>query len=235
MEPYLDPPPLPTPLAAPPARGRVVVVAPHPDDELIGPGGTLLLHRQLGDPLHVVVVTDGGNGGAAASAEQRAALVATRAAESRSVAARLGATLELYGFPDGRRAREEDLGALVPRLVETLARERPALVYAPHPAELHGDHHVVAIATQRALALSGCGAELFGYEVWGACAPDVVVDVSATFAEKVELSRLYASQLGETAIAHCFGGLNAYRSAFLPKGARHGEAFVRLAADAHAR
>ena len=235
MEPYLDPPPLPQMLAAPPARGRVVVVAPHPDDELIGPGGTLLLHRELGDPLHVVLVTDGGNGGAAATPAQRATLVATRAAESQAVAKRLRATLESYGFPDGARAREEDLGVLVPRLAATFARERPAVVYAPHRAELHGDHHVVALATQRALALSGWRAELFGYEVWGACAPDLVVDISATFAEKVELSRLYASQLGETAIAHCFGGLNAYRSAFLPKGARYGEGFVRLAADARAR
>ncbi len=235
MEPYLDPPPPPQPLCAPPLRGRVVVVAPHPDDELIGPGGTVLLHRALGDAVHIVVVTDGASDGGATTPDARRALAATREAESRAVAARLGATVEFYGFPDGGRAREEDLGALVPRLVATLRRERPAVVYAPHREEPHGDHHVVALAAQRGVALAASEARLYGYEIWGALVPEVVVDVSAVMEQKIELAQLYVSQIRHTAIAHCFGGLNAYRSAFLQKGARFGEAFCRLAADPHAR
>ncbi len=40
-------------------RTRVVIVAPHPDDETLGAGGAALLHRQAGDRVAVVVVTDG--------------------------------------------------------------------------------------------------------------------------------------------------------------------------------
>src|SRR5258705_520985 len=43
-------------------RTRVLVIAPHPDDEL-GCGGTLLLHARAGDEVHVAYVTDGRGSG----------------------------------------------------------------------------------------------------------------------------------------------------------------------------
>ncbi len=265
MDPYLDPLPLPVACVDPPIRGSVLVIAPHPDDELIGPGGTLLLHRRLGDPVHVVVVTDGTNdgraagddgvggaggsgvragggvgGGIGAGVGDRAALRATREAESRAVAASMGTTISFLGFPDGARAREEDLGAVVPLLAAIIRRVQPAVVYAPHEGELHADHFVVALAARRAVAISGVAASgiaavLLGYEIWGTLVPEFVVDVTPVMEQKVTLAGLYVSQIRHTAISHCFSGLNAYRSALLPKEARYGEAFRRLLPDARAR
>ncbi|MBM4015522.1 MAG: hypothetical protein FJ293_11250 [Planctomycetes bacterium] len=252
MEPYLDPPPTPRALAAPPAGGPVVVLAPHPDDEWIGPGGTLLLHRARSERVHIVVVTDGASDGNAGTAAERDTRVAERAAESRAFAVAIGATVELLGHPDGRRAREEDLGVLVPQLAAILARERPGVIYAPHQDEVHGDHHVVALAAARALARwrreaageergppdggdAARACELWAYEVWGTLAAEVVVDVSPVMERKLELARCFPSQLRHTAITHAFAGLNAWRSAFLPKGATHGEGFRRIRADERAR
>jgi LmbE family N-acetylglucosaminyl deacetylase len=42
---------------------RVLVFAPHPDDEVLGCGGALALHARRGDHVRVVVVSDGGAGG----------------------------------------------------------------------------------------------------------------------------------------------------------------------------
>ena len=55
-------PGLPRTLSEPPAAGRVLVVAPHPDDETLGVGGTLALHADRGDPVHALFVTTGVNG-----------------------------------------------------------------------------------------------------------------------------------------------------------------------------
>ncbi len=50
--------PLPEAVEAP-EPGPVVLFAPHPDDDLIGPGGTVALHRRQGDAVQVVVAYDG--------------------------------------------------------------------------------------------------------------------------------------------------------------------------------
>src|SRR6185436_9862342 len=53
--------PLPRALLAP-ARGRVLLLAPHADDDVLGAGGTCALHVRQGDPLHVIVAYDGVEG-----------------------------------------------------------------------------------------------------------------------------------------------------------------------------
>ncbi|MCH2105723.1 MAG: PIG-L family deacetylase, partial [Planctomycetes bacterium] len=40
-------------------RGRVLVIAPHADDEVLGCGGTLTRHIERGDEVEVLVLTDG--------------------------------------------------------------------------------------------------------------------------------------------------------------------------------
>jgi LmbE family N-acetylglucosaminyl deacetylase len=222
---YLDPPPMPQALTAPPARGRVLVVAPHPDDELIGAGGTVLQHRQLGDPINIVILTDGAHGDAGGSADPQ-----QRAAESRVAAERLGAKgIQFLGFPDGARARREDLGAVVPRLLECFEQVQPEVIYCPHQGEVHTDHFVTAVAVRQALHVWGRPVACFGYEIWTALAARWVVDISAQMEEKLAIARLYQTQVEHTDLLHFFGGLNAYRAVFLPKGARYGEAFCRLA------
>ena len=49
-------------LWASPPEGSILVLAPHPDDETLGPGGSLALHAARGDRVRVVFCTDGGAG-----------------------------------------------------------------------------------------------------------------------------------------------------------------------------
>ena len=226
---YLDGPPSPRPFADLPYRGQVLVISPHSDDELIGPGGCLLRHRDGGDSIHILVLTDGTRSDAASELgadEYRE----VREQESTEAARQLGATVEFCRFPDGTRAREEDLAVVVPRLCETLERIKPQVVYTPHPGEAHADHHVAAVATRRALGRYSEAVPCLGYEVWSASAADLVVDISGFMAEKQAIARLYRSQTAHTDLEYFFSGLNAYRAVYLAKGARYGEAFVELSA-----
>ena len=155
------------PLTEPPARGRVLVVAPHPDDEAIGPGATLALHHRLGDPIGALFVTSGIHGDRGELEPQ--AYVALRRKEAEAAAAVLGIQrTEFWDYPDSMVVTESDLGAVVERLAELLRRERPEVVYAPHPGEAHSDHHFVALAVAgacEALAAQGSAPRLLGYEV----------------------------------------------------------------------
>ncbi len=231
---FLTPPAPPTRLSAPPARGRVLVIAPHPDDETIGCGATLALHAELHDPIHVVFLTAGTSGDPTGT-EDKAAYAALREREARAAAAVLGiTTLEFWGHPDNFQVNENDLRTIEPRVDDLFARVRPDVVYAPHLGDQHSDHYVAAVLVKRALARSRSTARAFGFEVWSAHAATWVVDVSRVYATKMKALACYASQLRHTDIASFVSGLNAYRAVFLEKGAKYGEAFVALEPDAHA-
>jgi LmbE family N-acetylglucosaminyl deacetylase len=219
------------PLVEPPVRGRVLVVAPHPDDEAIGPGATLALHHRLGDPIGALFVTSGLHGDRGARSPQE--YVALRRAEAQAAAAVLGiGRTEFWDYPDGMVVTEADLGAVVERLADLLRRERPDVVYAPHAGETHSDHHFVALAVARARArLAGTGAapdgapRVLGYEVWSPLEPDWAVDVASVYETKLRAIRCYASQLERNDIPRAVDGLNRFRAVLLPPGGRYAEVF----------
>lgn len=122
-----------------PAHGPVLVVAPHPDDEALGCGGAIALHRAAGEQVTVVIVTDGGAAGSATPA--------TRAVEAERAAQRLGCDLQTLALPEGRWVEEAGARALAARL----AALHPVLVYAPSSVDYHPEHRRVARALAAAL------------------------------------------------------------------------------------
>ena len=229
----LPAPKLARPTAQPPYRGKVLVVSPHPDDESIGPGATLVLHRQLGDPVAALWVTSGVHGDPKGRADPEG-YVATRRAEAEAAAATLGVgSTEFWGYPDGMVVTESDLAAVAERLLDLIARLRPDVIYAPHLGEAHSDHHFTARAViaahRRALAqVPGYRGHVLGFEVWSACDPDWAVDVGSTYDTKLAAIRCYASQLEHNDIPRMIDGLNRFRAVLLPPGGLWAEAFVEL-------
>jgi len=226
-------PKLARPTSAPPYRGRVLVVSPHPDDESIGPGATLVLHRRLGDPVEALWVTSGVHGDPAGTGDPER-YIAVRKAEAEAAAATLGVgETEFWGYPDSMVVTESDLAAVVERLLDVLARRRPEVIYAPHPGEAHSDHHFTSLAViqahRRARAqVPGYQAHVLGFEVWSACDPDWAVDVSSVYETKLAAIRCYRSQLEHNDIPRMIDGLNRYRAVLLPPGGLWAEAFVEL-------
>jgi LmbE family N-acetylglucosaminyl deacetylase len=230
----LTPPPPPRRSTAPPARGRVLVFAPHPDDETIGIGGTLAMHVAAGDPVAAIFLT-AGTSGDPTGAIDKIEYAALREREARAAAQVIGIShLEFWGFPDNFEVTASDVEAIVPRVVDAIARLAPDVIYAPHRCEQHSDHHATAIILERALAriaaitAPSAMPAAYGYEVWSASLAECVVDVSESYPVKLAALRCYGSQLEHTDIERFIGGLNAYRAVFLAKGARYGEALVPI-------
>lgn len=121
---------------------RILVIAAHPDDEILGCGGTMAAHAAAGDHVHVALMTRGlASRGAAAEVEYAHHLEAARRAGSR-----LGVTeVVTLDFPDNALDT-------VPRLelakaVEGLVAEvDPATVYTHHGGDLNVDHRRVSEA-----------------------------------------------------------------------------------------
>ncbi|MCC6406053.1 MAG: PIG-L family deacetylase [Planctomycetes bacterium] len=169
-------------------KKRVLVFAPHPDDEVLGLGGTLALHAARGDQVRVVIVTDGAAG---AREPERSAIARTRAAESRAAAAELGlADLRFLGCADGALGADAGLCA---KLAAELAEFAPEAVYLPSPFEYHSDHRALSAAAASVVAESGASEALF-YGVNVPLPAGVLVDVTAVRAKKRAALERFASQ-----------------------------------------
>ena len=204
---------------------NVLVLAPHPDDETIGCGGSIRLHRRTGDRVSVVFLTSGELGLPRTPREEACEI---RESEAGRAAALLGFSVaEFLRLPD--YCLSEESASLSRRLVPILRDSRPRQVYLPHPEEEHPDHAAVLPALRRALSeLGGDAPWLLGYEVWTPLPRfDHVVDVTHVFPEKLAAVRAYASQLEAFAYDRAVIGLNQYRGA-LAAHCDFAEVFVTL-------
>jgi LmbE family N-acetylglucosaminyl deacetylase len=124
---------------------RVLVVAPHPDDEVAGCGGTILLHRARGDAVVVVHVTDGRASRALGLGPDE--MARRRRAEAVRAAEILDVRAVWLGLPEGAWSTDE----LAERLGALLAELDPDVIYAPSCVDFHPEHRGVAAALARAL------------------------------------------------------------------------------------
>jgi LmbE family N-acetylglucosaminyl deacetylase len=142
--------------------GRLVVVAPHPDDEVLGAGGLLQYMHHLGVEVAIVAVTDG-EGSHPVALDLGVDIASTRAQESAVALDRLGcgsATVTRLGFPDGAVATE--VARLTVALSELLGRDD--LCLTPWRFDGHPDHDATGEAT--ASAAGAIGSAVLEYLVW---------------------------------------------------------------------
>jgi len=171
-------------------RGRILVLAAHPDDEVLGCGGTLAACTAGGAQVRVFVATDGAAG---CEGDERRRRGEERAQESRRAGAKLGVQDFVFAeLADGRLGQEWGLTERLSREIEAFA---PDWVLAPSPFELHADHLALASAAAAALAQRPALRALL-YGVNTPVVATVLFDVSATAALKRGALGEFASQGG---------------------------------------
>jgi O-antigen biosynthesis protein len=198
------------------ASRSVLVLAPHPDDEVFGCGGAIAAHVRSHVPVSVIVLTDGSGQGEPGQREQ----------ESRAAAQVLGyGTLEFWSYPDrGLRCDDE----IVSRVGQAIRERGADLVYAPSPWEIHPDHRqAAAIAAE---AVRRTGVRLAYYEVGAPLRPNLLLDITGDLDTKARAMQCFASQREQQDYPRHIGALNEYRSYSLPSEVKAAEAFLLLSA-----
>jgi len=201
-------------------RGEhLLVLAPHPDDEVIGCGGLVALHLREGRKVHVVVATDGAQAGDASQRES----------ESRAALALLGdATIEFLGFPD----RELSAAAEVDDRLAAILREwKPDLIAVPSPLEIHPDHVALSrafcdlIARDASLFADLAVARVAFYEVSAPLRPNALVDITSVADAKYAAIATHKSQSAVRDYTSYARGLNAWRTMTLPSHVKFAEGY----------
>jgi LmbE family N-acetylglucosaminyl deacetylase len=193
-----------------PRGQRITVIAPHPDDEMLGAGGTLIRARSAGASVRCIYLTSG-----RPSAQVEA--------ETAEVAQHIGYRTEFIRYPvDAIPVTDES----VTRLGTALSAEPMDCLFLPILMDDHDDHRranqLVWHAWRRGFIPNET--EVWCYQVYSPVIPNVVVDISEVADEKAAAVRMWKSQMKVRKFDHYILGLNAFNIRLLPK-ARYVEAF----------
>lgn len=191
----------------------VVVLAPHPDDEVFGCGGALAEYAHQQVPIHIIVLTDGAGAGDSALREN----------ESRQAAKILGCNApEFWRLTDRALHYNE---SLVERLLDTLQQCNADLVFAPSPWEVHPDHRQASMLAMQAVKRNKTPTRLAFYEVGVPLRPNVLLDISSHQETKQAAMRCFASQLVRQDYSLHMTALNVYRTYTLSAEVQAAEAY----------
>ncbi len=205
---------------------NVVVFAPHPDDDLIGCGGSMAKHVQNGNKVSIVYLTSGEAGSLKYT---KLELAGIRESEARNAAALMGISdLTFLGIPDGFIAyNQENLMSLV----SIIRTQKPTVIYIPHAEDAVCDHQVscklVMEACNKAAGpwFQDCSTEpwststILAYEVWTPLQQvSYAEDISSFMHTKLAALRCHRSQLEMIRYDDAVHGLNRYRGILTGKG-----------------
>ena len=187
----------------------VLVVAAHPDDEVLGCGGTIAQHADAGDQVQVLIVAEG----ATSRLQKRDRLQAdeelsTLAQSAQRAGSILGAAgVELLDLPDNRLDSLDRLD-LIKRIEQRIDQHQPSVVYVHHAGDVNVDHrrlHEAVVTACRPTPGQPVKC-LLSFEVassteWqppgsaSAFQPNWFVDISAQWQRKREALEAYASEM----------------------------------------
>jgi len=196
------------------ASARILVLAPHPDDESIGCGGLLLKYRGQCD---VVVLTDGRHGGLSGMDENETVTLRKLEFERAMVYAGVKKWFFL-GVEDGK-------------LSESFAKFSELdfcgydAIFVPAPGENHEDH---ACVYEFFLKLKP-QAQIFGYEVWSALGnPSHYIDITDVVEEKKRLIAFHESQTAQVDYVSKAISLNCFRGMLVYPTIQYAEAYKEM-------
>lgn len=195
---------------------KTIVVAPHPDDELFGVGGTLMRRKAEGDNIAWLIVT-----GISTEYGWNPDQVKKRYDEIKRISGYFSFD-EVYSL-NLRPAQVDRLpmSELVTKISEVLQSFEPQEVFVPHPSDVHTDHRVVfrAVAActkwfrcpsvRRVLAYETLSETDFGLGVDQGFRPNYFVNIQEFLDRKLEAMAVYESELSEFPFPRSYEALRA--------------------------
>jgi LmbE family N-acetylglucosaminyl deacetylase len=188
---------------------KILVVAAHPDDEVLGCGGAMARHALKGDKVKVVILAEGVTSrDVRRRPRKHADGLSALARSARSAGKVLGVgSVSLYGFPDNRMD-SCDLLDIVKVVEQHVKNFKPDVIYTHFAGDLNIDHAITARAVLtacRPLPGSTIKRILF-FEVpssteWQVSAnatpfaPDYFIDIDSTLERKLEALKHYQSEM----------------------------------------
>ena len=195
---------------------KVLVIAPHPDDEIIGVGGTIAKRVQNGAEVYVCIVTKG------LESMFDKKLIEQGRRECCQADRKLGVKETI--FLDFPAVMLETIPRyeLNGKIAEVVQKISPDEVYIPHRGDMQIDHQMVVDAAMVAVRPRGTDypKRVYAYETLSETGwnipntvnefiPTVYEDITSTYDAKINAMRIFESQLAEFPAARSIGAIEA--------------------------
>jgi len=180
---------------------KVLVIAVHPDDETLGCGGTLLKHKDNGDEIHWLICTQ---------TDPKEEFFKTRESEIKKV-------FEQYEFDSIHKlclnsvhVDEYSMSELVEKISKVIQDIKPTILYLPFKGDVHSDHRSIFQATYSCTKSFRYPyiKKIYMMEVLSetefapstkedSYIPNVFVDISEYIEKKIDIMKIYDSEIAE--------------------------------------
>ena len=215
---------------------RVLIIAPHPDDEILGCGATIAKHVQAGDEVTVVISTCASIGAPELYTKEGTKKVRKEALDAHQYLGVKETIFLDFPAPALNAFPEYKISLSFSKIIDDI---KPAFLYIPYHGDMHQDHKAIyRAALVSARPKSGLSIQkILCYETlseteWAPLqekgfVPNCFVDVSATFHHKLAAMKFYSTQLKEPPHARSLKtieALSVYRGATI--GVNYAEAFM---------
>ena len=219
---------------SPPPGEKIIILAPHPDDETLGCGGTIRLLRKSGKQVKVIFLTSGDQADPSNPAskiyhgeEHITDYSMMREREASKALKILDVSDYVFlRFPD--RKLDMYYESVLGRLLDVIKEYAADTIFSPSMIELNPDHRTTAALAmeiqRRGENVVPDPISLLFYEVATPLRPNILIDISSTRKIKKKAVKMYGSQLRLTPYLKCAAALNEVRTLTVPQ-ARAVEAF----------
>ena len=216
---------------------KIIVVSAHPDDEVLGAGGTLIKHSKNGDEIFWIIATE-----KTVKMGYSDNQISTRKKEIDQIKNKIGIS-EVYnlGYPSTCLSSSL-VNDMIPIISEIFKKTKPEIIYVLNRSDAHSDHrhlfNAVFACTKsfrhnyiKKILMYECISETEFAPALpeNQFIPNYFVDITKEFSQKIELVEIYDSELGTHPFPRSIENLKAlakYRGSMI--GAKHAEAFSVL-------
>ena len=214
---------------------KILVISPHPDDETLGCGGTILKHKDIGDKIYWLIVTN-----IDVKDEWNKDTVKERQKEIKRVA-------EMYSFEkifklDYPAAKLDVIP--IQKIIESISKVifeiKPEIIYLPNRSDVHTDHQITfktAYSCTKNFRYPFIR-KILMYETLSETEfapalpentfiPNVFVDITKYFGKKLEIFKIYKSEVMKEPLPRSLGSIKAlarFRGSQI--GVEYAEAFM---------
>lgn len=208
---------------------KVLVLAPHPDDDIIGCGGTLYRYHLMGSEIVVVYMTDGRKGNNRYREDE---LIFIRQNEARSASRIIG--IDRLIFLDNRDSELTASHKTVTELSEILSDYKPEAVFLPFFMDNHYDHIATSqifFSAARSFPSSMC----YSYGIWTPLPTfNIISDITTCLQTKILALHEHKSQLELFNFTEAVKGISRYHSA-MSGGDGYAEIFIACPVNEYQR